>query len=164
MRIALAAAAAAIAFSAPAMAQDVGVSVVGNDDVVIGTVAQNDGTTVVVDTGSYQVPLGADAFAEREGTWTLNTTKTDLETAYGAMVAEAEAALAEAMVVGAAVVTADAQALGTIAEINEEAVLLEDGEERIALPKNLFALDGNGALIVLANHADIMAALNAQAG
>lgn len=164
MRIAIAAAAAAFALTTPAMAQDVGVEVVGNDGVVIGTVAQNDGTNVLLDTGTYQVPLGAAAFAEREGAWTLNTTKTDLETAYGNMVAEAQAALEAAMVVGAEVATADAQSLGVIEEISEEAVLLADGEERIALPKNLFALDGEGSLVVLANHADIMAALEAQAG
>lgn len=162
MRIAIAAAAAAIALSTPAMAQDAGVEVVGNDDVVIGTVDSNDGTTVMLNTGTYVVPLGTDAFAEREGTWTLNTTKTDLETAYGAMVAQAEAALAEAIVVGAEVVTADAQSLGMIETINEDAIVLQDGEEVISLPKNLFALNGEGALIVLANHADIMAALNAQ--
>lgn len=165
MRIAIAAAAAAFALSTPAMAQDVGAEIVGNDDVVIGTVAANDGATVMVDTGTYQVPLGPEAFAEREGVWTLNTTKAELETAYGAMLAEQEAALAAALVPGAAVVTADAQSLGVIEEVNEEAIVLVNGEEMMALPKNLFALDGNGAVMVLANHADIMAALNAaQAG
>ncbi|MBH5323053.1 hypothetical protein [Aurantiacibacter sediminis] len=164
MRIAFAAAAAAIAFSTPAMAQDVGTDIVGNDEAVIGTVEQNDGTTVVVNTGTYQVPLGTDAFAETDGVWTLNTTKAELETAYGAIMAEQEAALAAALVPGTAVATVDAQALGVIEEVGEDAVLLADGEERIALPLNLFALDAEGALIVLANHADIMAALEAQAG
>lgn len=82
-RFALTAAAAmATAFAAPAMAQDAGVTIVGNDDIEIGTVASNDGSTVVVDTGTHQIPLGTDAFAEREGVWTLNTTKVELDTAW----------------------------------------------------------------------------------
>ncbi|WP_340586714.1 hypothetical protein [Erythrobacter alti] len=154
-------AAATTALAAPAMAQDAGVTIMGNDDAAVGTVLSNDGATVVVDTGTHQVPLGADAFAEREGAWTLNTTKVELDTAWAQVVAEQEAALAAALVVGAEVKTADAQTLGTIEEVNEEAILLTHAGQPMALPKNLFALDAEGTVIVLANMADIMAAMNA---
>lgn len=154
-------AAATTVFAAPAMAQDAGATIMGNDDAAIGTVLSNDGTTIVVDTGTHQVPLGAEAFAEREGVWTLNTTQADLDTAWAQVVADQEAALQAALVVGAPVVTADAQTLGTIEEITEEAIVLSHADQPLALPKNLFALDGNGMVMVLANMADIMAAMNA---
>ncbi|AKQ42448.1 hypothetical protein CP97_11025 [Aurantiacibacter atlanticus] len=159
-RFALTAAAAmATAFAAPAMAQDAGVTIVGNDDIEIGTVASNDGSTVVVDTGTHQIPLGTDAFAEREGVWTLNTTKVELDTAWAQIVAEQEAALAAAIVVGADVITADAQALGTIETVNADDVVLTHADQPMTLPKNLLALDEEGKLMVLANMADIMAAV-----
>ncbi len=170
MRIAYAAAAAAIAFSAPAMAQDVGTEIVGNDDVVIGTIDSNDGTNAVLNTGTYEIPLPVQSFAEREGVWTMNMTKTDLEAAWANVLAEAEAeaaaALAAALVEGAEVTSADAMALGTVAEVSEaEVVIASDDDAMIALPKDLFALDAEGMLVVMANHADIMAAVNAaQAG
>ena len=148
-------------FAAPAAAQDAGVTVMGNDDAAIGTVLSNDGTTVVVDTGTHQVPLGTDAFAEREGAWTLNTTKTELDTAFGAMVAEQEAALEAALVVGAEVKTADAQVLGTIEEITDEAVLLTHAGQPLGLPHDIFGVDAEGNLMILADMAAIMEAMSA---
>ncbi|GGD48455.1 hypothetical protein GCM10011411_05240 [Aurantiacibacter arachoides] len=132
----------------------------GNDGVAIGTVLANDGTTVVLDTGTWQVPLGPDAFAQNEGTWTLNTTKAELETAYSGMVAEQEAALASALTVGAEVVTADAQALGPVSEVNDTTVVVTHMDTPLALPREAFAVDGNGTLMVRADMAAIMAAMN----
>ena len=156
-----AAALTAAAVAAPALAQDVGTTVMGNDDTAVGTIISNDGTTVMLDTGAHQVPLGPDMFAEREGAWTINTTKTDLDAMMADMKAQQQAALEAALVEGAAVITADAQPLGTIEMIEEEAIVLTYEEEPLTLPKNLFALDGNGAVMVLANHDAIMAAVDA---
>ncbi|MDE1466313.1 hypothetical protein [Aurantiacibacter sp. D1-12] len=165
MRIAFAAAAAAIAFSTPAMAQDAGVEIVGNDDVVIGTIDSNDGTNAVLNTGTYEIPLPVESFAEREGVWTMNMTKTDLEAAWANVLAQAEAeaavALAAAMVEGAEVTSADAMALGTVSSVNEtHVVIASEANALVTLPKTLFALDADGAVVVMANHADIMAAVN----
>ncbi|QZH75111.1 MAG: hypothetical protein JY451_00250 [Erythrobacter sp.] len=159
-----AAAVAATTFAAPAMAQDVGATVMGNDDAAIGTVLSNDGTTIVVDTGAQQVPLGPDAFAQREGVWTLNTTKAELDASWAQLVAEQEAALTAALVVGASVMTADAQDLGTVEEINADAVVVNHADTPLALPINLFGVDPEGNLIVLANMADIMAAMSQAQG
>ena len=170
MRIALAAAAAAIAFSTPAMAQDVGTEIIGNDDAPVGTIDANDGANAVLNTGTYEIPLPLNSFAERDGVWTMNMTKADLEAAWANVLAEAEAeaeaALAEAMVEGATVASADAMPLGTVATVNEaEVVIASETDAMITLPKDLFALDAEGTLVVMANHADIMAAINAaQAG
>lgn len=158
-------AAAAIALSLASgqvLAQDVGTTIIGNDDVAIGTVTSNDGSTIVVDTGTHEVPLATSAFAERDGNWTLNTTKTDLDTAMSELVAEQEAALAAALVEGAPVVTFDAQALGSIETINADNIIVVYEEKKMTLPKNLFALDDDGAVMVLATLADIMAAVDAQ--
>jgi len=170
-------AAAAIA-AAPivAQAQDVGATVMGNDDAPIGEVVANDGTTVTVDTGTYQVPLPADSFGTSEAGPTLNITKTALEEMMAAQVAAAEAAQAEAeaaaaaaqaealaaaLVVGTPVITRDAQSLGMIDELAGENVVIKGEDETlITLPSNLFWVDGEGSLTVLATHADIMAALS----
>ncbi|WP_156167445.1 hypothetical protein [Aurantiacibacter marinus] len=153
-------AAATTALAAPALAQDAGATIMGNDDAAVGAVLSNDGTTIVVDTGSHQVPLGSDAFAEREGVWTLNTTQAELDTAWAQIVADQEAALAAALVVGADIMTSDAQALGTVEEITETGVVLTHADQPMELPLNLFSVSESGALIVLADMASIMAALN----
>ena len=163
-RFAATAAALAILAAAPVAAQDAGVTVMGNDDAAVGTVLSNDGTTIVVDTGTHQVPLAAETFADREGTWVLNTTKAELDTAYGEMMAEQQAALEAALVVGADVMTSDAQMLGAITEINEEAVVLDHMGQPLGLPHDLFALDPEGTLIVLADMAAIMEAMASAGG
>ena len=163
MSMKLTATAAAITLtlsSGAALAQDVGATIAGNDGNAVGTVASNDGATIVVDTGKHQVPLGPEAFAQGESGWSLNTTKTDLDAAYDALLEEQAAALAAALVVGAPVVTIDAQPFGAIEEIKEDAIILADGEAKVELPKDFFALDADGGVMVLANHADIMAAIN----
>ena len=68
-----------VAFSFAAQAQDVGATVYGNDDAPIGTVTANDGTTVTVNTGKHAAPLPANLLAEREGKWTVNATKGQID-------------------------------------------------------------------------------------
>ena len=156
-------AALALALAAgPALAQDVGATVTGNDGNPIGTVLSNDGTTVTIDTGTHQVPLGPESFAITDTGPTLNTTKAELDATFGTMMAEQQAALTAALVAGAPVVTADAQPLGTIDTVNADDVVIDKGGSPMALPKDLFALDANGAVMVLASLADIEAAVAAQ--
>ena len=160
------AATAAIALAPlAAQAQDVGVTVMGNDEAAVGTVASNDGTTVVVDTGTYQVPLPANALAEREGAWTVNISKTQLEEMMAAQLAEQRAALEAALVVGAPVSTADAVSLGMIDKIEGANIVIknEDGS-LVTLPADMLALDTDGSVMARANMADITAALEAQGG
>ena len=63
-----------------------GASVLGNDGGMIGTVSQVDAQAVVVDTGTHQIPLPRDAFAQGESGLTLNITKAELDTSYGEQV------------------------------------------------------------------------------
>ncbi|RPF72354.1 hypothetical protein [Aurantiacibacter spongiae] len=162
-RLAFTAAALATLAAAPVAAQDAGTTIMGNDDAAVGTVLSNDGTTVVIDTGTHQVPLGTAAFAETDGTWTLNTTKAELDTAYGDLMAQQQAALDAALVEGAAVATADAMPLGTVESLDEANVVVVTEAGPMSLERAMFAVGDNGGLMVLANHADIMAALE-QAG
>lgn len=143
----------------------VGATVIGNDANAVGTIISNDGNTVVVDTGMHQVPLPANAFAQGETGPTVNITKTALDEMLTAQLAEARAALEASLVPGAAVITADSQSLGMIDEIDGSNVIIKGEEDQlVTLPVDMLALDANGAIMALANMADIQAALEAQAG
>jgi len=148
-----------------ALAQDVGATIMGNDQAAVGAVVSNDGTTVVVDTGKHKVPLGTDSFAQNEGVWSLNITKGELDAMMDQAVAEAEAKLAAALVPGAQVVTADAQVLGAVDTIDGGNVVVKgENDFVVTLPKDMFAVNAEGALMARANHADIMAAIEAAGG
>ncbi|MXO72629.1 hypothetical protein [Alteraurantiacibacter buctensis] len=155
------AAAAILAAAQTAQAQDVGATVNGNDGAAVGTVLSNDGSTVVVDTGTHQVPLPADVFAAADGGSTLNTTKAELDQLYGEQLAQAAAARDAKLVVGAAVVTADAQPLGTIDQVDGDNIVIREGEFVVTLPRDLLALDTGGNVMVRATKEAIMAAVAA---
>lgn len=151
--------------SGAALAQDAGVTVMGNDEAAVGTVVSNDGSNVVIDTGKHQVPLAADSFVENEGVWSVNITKGELDAMMDQALAEAAAKRDAALVEGAQVVTADAQVLGAVDTIDGTNVVVKgDNDFVVTLPKDMFAVDANGALMARANHADIMAALEAAGG
>ena len=158
-----------------ASAQDAGVTVYGNQDNQIATVVSNDGTTVVVSNGTHEAALPVAAFAEREIGWTIKIAKADFDAALAAQAAqaaeaqaaaqaqaEAEAAakLDAALVVGAEVVTNDAQALGTISELLDgNVVVTNDNAGLITLPREFFAVDAEGQLMALASLETILAAV-----
>lgn len=168
----LAAAAAALAIM-PAMAhaQDAapaaaavsvtqGAAVTGNDGNPVGTVTEVNGDIATVNTGKHSVPLPLNAFGSDANGLTLNITKTDLDTMIDQQLAEAAAALNQALVTGAAVGTADAQPLGVIDTIEgENVVLAMSDDQKVTLGKDMFALDDNGGVIVLATLAQIEAAI-----
>lgn len=144
-----------------------GATVMGNNDAAVGTIVSADADAVVVDTGTHQVPLPPSAFGESEAGPTLNVTKAQLDEMYAQQLAEAEAALEAALVVGAPVMTADAQALGMVDEILEDegnVIIKAEDEQLVTLPVDMLALDQSGSIVALANLADIQAALEAQVG
>ena len=175
----LAAAGALAIVPVAAQAQDVGATVMGNDDAPVGTVISNDGTTVTVDTGTYQAPLPANAFGTSEAGPTLNLTQAQLNdlmaqqiaaqeaaaaeaaAAQAAAEAEAAAALAAALVLGAPVITSDNLPLGTVDEFIGENVVVKTADETlVTLPRNFFAIGPNGNLMALAELEAILAAVN----
>ncbi|MGB3795457.1 MAG: hypothetical protein WA957_04050 [Alteraurantiacibacter sp.] len=165
-KIALTAAAALAAIAAnPAMAQDIGDTVMGNDGTAIGTVADANEQAVLLTVGEYQIPLPANAFGTSDTGPTLNITRDQLVQMHEEQVAAAEAALATALVEGATVVTADPQPLGTIDNIEgTNVVIMREDETMVTLPRNMFAVDPNGTLMARIMMADLEAALAAQAG
>lgn len=133
-----------------ASAQDVGVTVFGNDDAPIGTVSANDGTTVTVDTGKHQAPLPANLLAEREGKWTVNATQAQIDGMMDQQVAQANAARDALLVDGAAVMSADGQAAGTVYTVDAEGTVIVQNEGGIVtLTRESFAADANNTLIAL---------------
>lgn len=133
-----------------ANAQDAGATVFGNDDAPIGTVETNDGATVVVDTGKHKAPLPANLLAEREGKWTVNATKGQIDGMMDAQVAQANAARDAALVEGAAVVSADGMPAGTVYTIDsEDAVIVQNDMGIVTLTRDSFAVNPEGALMAL---------------
>ena len=139
-----------------ANAQDVGATVFGNDDAAIGTVTTNDGSVVTVDTGKHKAPLPANLLAEREGKWTVNATKAQIDQMMDAQIAAANEARDAALIEGAAVMSADGQPVGTVYTVDtEDMVIIKNDAGIITLTRDSFAADANGALIVLYSAADI---------
>ena len=144
-------AAALTAMPAAAFAQDAGVTVYGNDDAPIGTVETNADGIVTVNTGTHMAPLPADLLAEREGKWTVNATKAQIDAMMADQVAKADEALNAALVEGAALISADSQPAGvihTVDSANDQIVVMRDGGI-VALKREHFTVDANGALMAL---------------
>lgn len=135
-----------------ANAQDAGTTIYSQvDDSTVGTIESNDGTTAILDTGAYKAPLPVGTYAMREGKWTVNATKAQIDGMMAAAEAEAQKKLAAAMAIGATVNSADAQYAGTVLAIDAAAdqVLLKHGEGLVSLKPEHFALDGAGNLTAL---------------
>ena len=163
-----------------ANAQSVGETVYGNDGNPIGTIESNDGTNATLKINEHSVPLPVSAFGTSANGPTLNITKAAIveqldaqaaaqqqaaAQAQAQAAAEAAAALEAALVVGAPVITADAQALGLVNEIAGDNVIIKSEDESlVTLPRTLLAANPEGGLYALANHADIMAAMQAAGG
>ncbi|MEO0464577.1 MAG: hypothetical protein AAF127_15720 [Pseudomonadota bacterium] len=144
-------AAALTALPTAAFAQDAGSTVFGNDDAPVGTVESNANGIVTVDTGTYKAPLPANLLAEREGKWTVNATKAQIDGMMAAQKAEADKKLAAALVTGAKANSADNQYAGTVLAIDDAAdqVLLKHGAGLVSLKREHFAVDAAGQLMAL---------------
>jgi hypothetical protein len=147
----LAALATAIAVTPiAANAQDVGTTVFGNDDAPIGTVEANAEGIVTVDTGKHKAPLPANLLAEREGKWTVNATKAQIDGMMDQQVAQANQARDAALVEGAAVMSADGMPAGVIYTIDsEDTVIVKNDGGIVTLTREAFAAGENGELMAL---------------
>ncbi|MEP3420361.1 MAG: hypothetical protein ABJN35_01380 [Erythrobacter sp.] len=143
--------AAAVALSPfAASAQDVGATVMGNDDAPIGTVTANEGGVVTVDTGKHSAPLPANLLAQRDGQWSVNATQAQINGMMDAQVAAANAARDAALVEGAAVVSAEGTPAGTVFTVDtENTVIVQSEAGIITLTRESFAVSPSGALMAL---------------
>ena len=155
-------AAPAAAAAAPTTTVNItqGASVTGNDGNPIGTVTQVTPQAVVVDTGTNKIPLPRNAFAQGDSGLTLNITKTALDQSYSQQMAALTAQVNEKLVAGSPVMTSDAQSLGTIDMVEGDNVVLTLAEgKKLTLGKSVFAVDGNGGLMVRATKEQIEQAM-----
>jgi hypothetical protein len=150
---------AAAVIPAAALAQvAAGATVYGPDGTAVGTVASIDGGTVMVDTGTYKAPLPADAFGKSDKGPTVTVTKAQIDEMMAQQVAAANTARDAKLVAGAAVVSPKGAALGTIKSVDGDAVVLDSPSGPVALKREHFALDANGALIALFTAEQVAAA------
>ncbi|AWW74112.1 hypothetical protein CD351_06685 [Erythrobacter sp. KY5] len=133
-----------------ANAQDVGATVYGNDDAPIGTVEANADGIVTVNTGKHAAPLPANLLAEREGKWTVNATKAQIDGMMDQQVAQANAARDAALTEGATVMSADGMPAGVIYTVDsEDTVIVKNDGGIVTLTREAFATDANGQLMAL---------------
>ena len=153
---------AAAAIPAAAFAQvAAGATVYGPDGTAVGTVASVDAGTVMVDTGTYKAPLPENAFGKGDKGPTITVTKAQLDEMMAQQVAAANTARDAELVAGAAVVSPKGAPLGTIKSVDGDAVVLESPSGAVALKREHFALDANGALIALFTAEQVAAAAGA---
>ena len=149
----------------PALANDqvvAGATVTGPEGNAVGTIVSVENGQAVLDTGTHKVPLGVEMYGQGETGPTITVTKAQLDGMIDAQLAEAAAKRDAALVVDAAVLSADGQPVGTVYTIDtEDMVIVQNDAGIVTLTRENFAVDANGALIVLVNAADLAANVTA---
>lgn len=147
--------------TAPALTA--GATVYGSDGNPIGTIESATSSVVTLNTGTNQIPLPTQIFAKGDKGPTLNITKAELEAKVAQQMAQINEQRDKALVKGAAVKTADQQPLGTIETVENDNVVVKRPEGPVTLPKEYFAVDARGTLMVRATAAQIEQAIGEQA-
>lgn len=163
LAIATLALSAAPAFAAGEVA--VGATVYGPEGNPVGQIVSVEAGQAVVDTGKHKVPLNLDAYGKSDKGPTITVSKVQLDTMMDDQLAALTAKRDAALIPGAAVKTADGAALGAIATIEGNNIIINrggDATKKVTLLREHFdALDtGLTARLTLAQ---IDAALNGQA-
>ena len=151
---------------AAALAQDVGATIYGNDGNAIGTVETVANGIVTIDTGKHKAPIPANLIGTSASGPSINATKDQIDAMMDAQVAEALAKRDAALVVGAAVVSANGNPAGTLKEVDlaADTIVLESPQGPVALKKEHFAVSPEGQLMALFTREQIAsAAASAQA-
>lgn len=153
---------AAVALAAtPALANDqvvAGATVTGPEGNAVGTIVAVENGQAIIDTGKHKVPLAVEMYGEGETGPTITVTKAQLDSMMDAQLAEASAKLDAALVVDAAVVSADGQPVGTVYTIDtEDMVIVKNDAGIITLTRDSFTLSPEGALMARYSAADIAA-------
>ncbi|MGN3973776.1 hypothetical protein [Tsuneonella sp. SYSU-LHT278] len=161
-KMAVSAALATALLPAAALAQvAAGATVYGPQGGEVGTIVSIEGGTVMLDTGTYKAPLPENAFGKSDKGPTITVTKAQIDAMMAEQVAAANAKRDAALVAGAAVVTAKGAPAGTIKSIEGDAIVLESPSGAVALKREHFAVDAQGALMALFTADQIAAAASA---
>lgn len=153
---------AAVALAAtPALANDqvvAGATVTGPEGNAVGTIVSVDNGQAILDTGKHQVPLAVTMYGVGEAGPTITVTKAQLDGMIDAQLAEAAAKRDAALVVDAAVLSADGQPVGTVYTVDtEDMVIVQNDAGIVTLTRDNFAVNAEGALMVLYTAADLAA-------
>ncbi len=151
---------------AAAHAQDVGATVYGNDGNPIGTVEAVANGIVTIDTGKHKAPIPAELIGAGASGPSINATKGQIDAMMDEQVAAAMAQRDAALVVGAAVISANGNPAGTLSQVDlaADAIILESPQGPVALKKEHFAVNPAGQLMALFTRDQIAsAATSAQA-
>lgn len=153
---------AAPAPAAAAVQVTAGATVYGPDGNEVGKVEKVEGGNAVINTGKNSAAVPASAISRNDKGLLVSMTRDQLDAAVAAATAKAQGNLAAALVAGAAVHTADGQALGKIATISPEGLVTVQRESgSFALKKDIFTTDAQGVALRL-TLAQIEAALAKQ--
>lgn len=123
----------------------------------VGTIASISGGNATIDTGTVKAAVPVTSFAQRPSGLVLGMTKAQLEAA----VAQAKPT---DIAVGTQVVGPQGGSVGTVAEVNDTLVTLQMPSGKVQLPKNAFAQNASGALVIGMTQAQLEAAAKAAAG
>lgn len=158
-KLAASAALAAIVLPAAAFAQvAAGAKVYGPEGNEVGTIVSVEGGVVTLDTGAHKAPLPQDAFGKSDKGPTITVTKAQIDAMMTEQVAAATAARDNALVADAVVVTAKGAPAGTIKSVEGDAVVLNSLSGPVALKREHFAVNAQGALMALFTADQIAAA------
>ncbi len=160
VKLAVSAALATALLPAAAFAQvATGATVYGPQGGEVGTIASVSGGTVLLDTGTYKAPLPETAFGKSDKGPTITVTKDQINAMMAEQVAAANAKRDVALIPGAVVVTAKGAPAGTIKSVEGDAVVLESPSGAVALKREHFAVNAQGALMALFTADQIAAAV-----
>lgn len=160
---------AALALAAtPALAAPgdvaVGATVFGPQGNPVGQIVTVESGQAILDTGKHKVPLALEMYGKGDKGPTITVSKDQLDTMVDQQVAAATAKRDAALIPGAAVRTADGAALGAIAKVDGDNIVIDrdgDATKKVTLLREHFdALDAG--LTARLTKAQIEAAVSAQ--
>lgn len=153
MKIAKLAIAALALAATPALAAPgdvaVGATVYGPQGNPVGQIITVEGGQAILDTGKHKVPLALAMYGKSDKGPTITVTKDQLDTMVDQQVAAATSKRDAALIAGAAVVAAKGEAAGTVKSVEGDTVVLESRAGPVALKREHFAINAQGALMAL---------------
>jgi len=139
-----------------------GAAVYGPQGNPVGTVEKVDGGNAVINTGKHSAAVPVSALGQNEKGLLVSMTREQLDAAVEAAEAKAAGNLDQALVVGAAVRSADGAPMGKIGAVSAEGLVTVQRETgSFALRKDSFTADASGVALKM-TAAQINAALARQ--
>ncbi|HET9628306.1 MAG TPA: hypothetical protein VFP14_02375 [Novosphingobium sp.] len=116
----------------------------------VGKVEKVEGGNAVINTGKNSAAIPVSALGHNEKGLLVSMTREQLDAAVEAATAKAQGNLAQALVAGAAVRSADGQAIGKIAGVSPQGIVtVQRDNDSFALQKDMFTTDAQGVTLRL---------------